>query len=130
MKIIYPAIFHKEGNQFWVEFPDLEGCHTYGENLEETLFYAKEALELHAATLLESGEKLNAPTDISSLDTDSNSFATLVYGDIDNYLSSGKAIKKTLTIPEWVNKLGIENNINFSQTLTDAILHQYMRETR
>ncbi len=127
MKIIYPAVFHKENNQYWVEFPDLEGCHTYGESLEETLFYAKEALELYAATLLENGEKLIPPTNISSIATDENSFATLIYGDIDNYLSSGKAVKKTLTIPEWVNQIGIEHNINFSQTLTDAILHQYMR---
>lgn len=127
MKIIYPAVFHKEDNQYWVEFPDLEGCHTYGESLEETLFYAKEALEVYAVTLLENGEKLNSPTNISSIATDDNSFTTLIYGDIDNYLSSDKAVKKTLTIPEWVNKIGIEHNINFSQTLTDAILHQYMR---
>ena len=128
MKIAYPAIFHNENGSYWVEFPDLEGCHTFGEKLDETLFNAKEALEVHAITLLESGEKLNTPSNICDLKTDDNSFTTLVYGDINNYLSSSKAVKKTLTIPEWVNRIGIEHNINFSQTLTDAILRQYTHE--
>ena len=124
MKIAYPAIFHKENGSYWVEFPDLEGCSTFGDQLDETLFNAKEALEVHTVTLVENGEKLNAPTNISDIKTDDNSFVTLIYGDINNYLSYNKAVKKTLTIPDWVNKIGIEHNINFSQTLTDAIIHQ------
>lgn len=125
MKLVYPAIFHNENGSYWVEFPDLEGCNTFGDTLDETLFNAKEALEVHAVTLLESGETLNKPCNISEIPTDDNSFATLIYGDIDNYLSSGKAVKKTLTIPEWVNNIGVEQHINFSKTLTDAIIQQY-----
>lgn len=128
MKLAYPAIFHNENGSYWVEFPDMEGCNTFGETLNETLFNAKEALEVHAATLLENGEKLKTPTDISSVKADNTSFVTLIYGDISNYLSSGKAVKKTLTIPEWVNNIGIEQHINFSQTLTDAIIQQYRHE--
>ena len=44
MLFIYPAIFHKENNSYWVEFPDLEGCQTYGDTLNETMEYAQEAL--------------------------------------------------------------------------------------
>lgn len=125
MKLAYPAIFHAEDNSYWVEFPDLIGCNTFGETLNETLFNAKEALEVHAVALLENGEKLNNPTKISDIKTDDNSFVTLIYGDISNYLNSGKAVKKTLTIPEWVNNIGMEQHINFSKTLTDAIIQQY-----
>ncbi len=47
MKKIYPAIFHEEENSYWVEFPDLEGCITQGETLEEAFSMAKEALALY-----------------------------------------------------------------------------------
>ena len=128
MKLAYPAVFHHENNSYWVEFPDLVGCSTFGDTLDETLFNAKEAMELHTVTLLENGEKLKSPSDISDIKTDENSFVTLIYGDISNYLSSGKAVKKTLTIPEWVNNIGVKHHINFSQTLTDAIINQYTHE--
>lgn len=47
MKKIYPAIFHKENDCYWVEFPDLEGCITQGATLEEAFAMAKEALALY-----------------------------------------------------------------------------------
>lgn len=47
MNRTYPAIFHKaqEGG-YWVEFPDIKGCVTQGETLEETFAFAKEVLAL------------------------------------------------------------------------------------
>lgn len=48
MKKIYPAIFHVEENGgYWVSFPDLEGCFTQGDTLEEAYSMAKEVLALH-----------------------------------------------------------------------------------
>lgn len=64
--------------------------------MNETLFNTKEALAVHAVTLLENGEKLNKPTPISDIKTDNISFVTLIYGDISNYLNPGKAVKKRL----------------------------------
>ena len=47
MKKTYPAIFYKENNSYWVEFPDLEGCLTNGETVELAFKNAKEALNLY-----------------------------------------------------------------------------------
>lgn len=45
---IYPAIFYKEDdNSYSVSFPDLEGCFSSGETLEEAFRMAKEALALY-----------------------------------------------------------------------------------
>ena len=44
MLFVYPAVFHKEDDAYWVEFPDLEGCQTYGGTLNETMACAQEAL--------------------------------------------------------------------------------------
>ena len=45
MKIQYPLRIHKaEDGGYWAEFPDLPGCVTEGDTLEETLDNAREAL--------------------------------------------------------------------------------------
>ena len=113
MLFIYPAIFHKENNSYWVEFPYLEGCQTYGDTLNETMEYAQEALY--------SNLPLAQPSDISSLSYGSDSFITLVTCDINRYKDT-KAVKKTLTIPAWLNERALAMNINFSQVLQEALL--------
>ena len=42
--ISYPALFHPDENGFWVEFPDLDGCVTEGNSLEDAKIMAKETL--------------------------------------------------------------------------------------
>ena len=58
MKLLYPAVFRKEGEAFWVEFPDLPGCQSCSDTFEETLGNAKESLEGWCLTVLESGKTL------------------------------------------------------------------------
>lgn len=122
MKLTYPALFHKEDGSLWAEFPDLEGCQTYGETIDETLKFAQEALEGYALALLENGKKLPPPSDIMTIKTDDNSFTSLVQADLSPYLKSSKAVKKTLTIPEWLNTQAVNQGINFSQILQDALI--------
>ena len=47
MKFLYYAIFEKDGDGFWLHFPDLPGCHTCGKNYEHARKMAKEALDLY-----------------------------------------------------------------------------------
>lgn len=121
MLIVYPAVFHKEDDAYWVEFPDLKGLNTYGDTLEETLEYAKEALEGYCITILESGEALPNRSDIVSLKlTEDNTFAALVSCELKDL--SQKSVKKTLTIPNWLNEAALKENVNFSQTLQEALM--------
>ena len=46
-KVSYPAVFHKENVGYWVEFPDLPGCFTQGDTLEESFRMAIDALVLY-----------------------------------------------------------------------------------
>lgn len=52
----------------------------------------------------------------------SDGFVSLVDIDLSAYFNQKKAVKKTLTIPEWLNEAAIEKGINFSQALQDALL--------
>ena len=121
MLFIYPAIFHKEDDAYWVEFPDLEGCQTYGGTLNETMACAQEALAGYLLTLLEENRELVPPSDVSAVSSGGDSFVTLVTCDINQYQDT-KAIKKTLTIPAWLNERAVSMGINFSQVLQEALM--------
>lgn len=120
MLFVYPAIFHKEDNTYWVEFPDLEGCHTYGSTINETMKEAQEALAAYLLTLLEQEKAIAAPSDISAINVN-DGFTSLVSCDINQY-NDTRAVKKTLTIPAWLNDRAISMGINFSQVLQEALI--------
>lgn len=120
MLFVYPAIFHNEDDAYWVEFPDLEGCHTFGNSITETMEAAQEALAGYLLTLLEQNKTIASPSDISTFHTD-DGFSSLVSCDINQYKDT-KAVKKTLTIPSWLNDRAMSMGLNFSQVLQEALL--------
>lgn len=126
MLFVYPAIFHNEDNAYWVEFPDLEGCQTFGNTINETMEYAQEALAGYVLVALENNTGLAVPSDITCITCNSDSFVTLVSCTIDQYKDT-KAVKKTLSIPSWLNERALAMNINFSQVLQDALLNKIQR---
>lgn len=121
MLTIYPAVFHKEDDSYWVEFPDLEGCQSFGETLSETMSMAQEALGLYVVDLLENDKSLPQPSDINTLKAEENAFITLVSVDANVYRRDTKAIKKTLSIPSWLNEEAEKKHINFSSLLQEAL---------
>jgi len=68
MKRTYPAILHEESPGFWAEFPDLVGCQTQGDTLEEIKHNAKEVLEGYLLTLRDNGEPF--PKALDNIETD------------------------------------------------------------
>lgn len=124
MKIMYPALFHEEESSYWVEFPDLIGCQSFGSSKEEIYYNAEEALEAFALALLEEKTPLPQSSDLRDIVTDAHSFSSYVTADLSAYLNKAKAIKKTLTIPAWLNEAACEKGINFSQVLQDSLLQK------
>ena len=123
MKYIYPAVFSPEDPGYSVEFPDLPGCCTCGDSLEESLSMAKDALSLFLVELEDEKQDIPEPSPIKSLSLEENSFASLINVDTTIYRQtlSNAAVKKTLSIPQWLNQAAIANGINFSQVLQDAL---------
>ncbi len=121
-KIFYPAVFTKEDNGYWVKFPDLPGCFTEGDSISEAYEMAQEAMGLWLET---ENRTFNYPeaSDITGIRTAENEQIVLVEFDPIEYLkrTSSKSVKKTLTIPEWLNTLAEEQNVNFSQVLQNAL---------
>jgi len=122
LKLFYPGVFYKENDSFWVEFPDLEGCQSFADTLEEIFENAREALAAYCATLLEQGKKLNPPTDIYKIQVPENAFVSLVDADL---IKKSQAVKKTLTIPSWLNEIAENNHVNFSGVLQEALMQKF-----
>ncbi|MDF2883729.1 MAG: hypothetical protein K0R54_4293 [Clostridiaceae bacterium] len=75
---IFPALFESEEQGYCVTFPDLPGCITQGDNLEEAYAMAKEALELHLYGMEEDGDNISKPTKPNKIKVDENSFVSLI----------------------------------------------------
>ena len=82
--LIYPAIFHKESEYYWVEFPDLEGCQSFADTLEEIYYSAKEALTGYLLTLIQIDKKIPIPSDIFCIEVPMGAFIFLVKSEIIN----------------------------------------------
>ena len=121
---LYPAIFSSDGNNgYTVTFPDLIGCVTEGDTLEEAVKMAEDALGIYLYTLSEEGEPFPEATNPINLKCAKDEFINIVIWDEKEYLkkTDNKAIKKTLTIPSWLNYKAEEHKINFSQVLQKAL---------
>ena len=130
----YPAIFYKEENGYSVIFPDLNYLATDGETLEQALAMSVDCLAGYLYSAKFDKEEIPAPSDLKAidpiqvakeLDTDAGEyFVNIVTVDVDEYAKShfNKSIKKTLSIPEWLNREALDKGINFSQVLQEALV--------
>lgn len=126
-KYVYPAIFEKEAEGgYSVYFPDVDGCYTQGDDLAEAIENAKDALCLVLYDREENGEDIKQASNINEIKTNETSFATLISVDTIEYRRyfDSKAVKKTLTIPNWLNVMSERANINFSSVLQKALLRE------
>ena len=129
MKLVYPACMYEENDgSYSVEVPDLKGCCTQGNTLQEALEMAQDAALGWILTSIEDDEEIPQASKIEDIELENeNGFKTLLLLDIDQYTQkygSKQSVKKTLTIPSWLNKRAEKIGVNFSQTLQDALLNK------
>jgi len=124
MKYVYPAIFTEETEGgFSVNFPDFESCYTCGDNLEHALSMAQDVLCLTLYNMEQNAVLAPKPSAIKGIDVSCNEFVNLVVCDTIEYRKfyDNKAVKKTLSIPSWLNNMAEKEEINFSHILQEAL---------
>ena len=133
MLSVYPACFYKEKEGgYSVIFPDLDHLSTCGDTLENAIEMAVDCLAGYLYTAKQEGETVPAPSDMSSIDVNEeyneyeSAFVNMVAVDVAEYAKKHfeKSVKKTLTIPSWLNEIAVANNVNFSQVLQSALKEQ------
>lgn len=123
-KLFYPAVFHRaEEGGFWVSFPDFPECFTEGDDMTRAYEMAVEAMGLALVSRKEEGEEIPSPTEIDKVDVEEGTLAIIEF-DMLKYQKkhNSRAVKKTLSIPEWLNEEATAMGVNFSQVLQEALL--------
>ncbi len=121
---IYPAVFdYSDESGISVTFPDLPGCLPCAESTEEAVKNAKEALQLHLYGMEEDGEAIPGPTSVGSIKLGEHQtlFLTEVFMPPFREKMRKRYVKKTLSIPAWLNAEAEHRGINFSQVLQTAL---------
>ena len=131
MKYAYPAVFTEEGNgQYSVNFPDFEetqyGCFTGGNNLNHAMEMANDALCLVLYDMEINNAAVPKASGVKDIKVADNEFVSLIACDTEWYkrFYDSKAVKKTLSIPSWLNTMAESQAINFSQILQEALKQQ------
>ena len=123
-KYVYPAVFTSEEKGYSINFPDLEGCFTCGDDLQDGLEMARDALALVLYGYEKEKKIIPKPTERNEIKVEEGEFVNYVMCDTMEYRKrfNNKAVKKTLTLPEWLNEEAMALGINFSQVLQEALL--------
>jgi predicted RNase H-like HicB family nuclease len=126
MKYVYPAILYPDDGKVGVSVPDLPGCHTFGDDKADALFMAKDAIEMWLWDAENKHESI--PGASETLPLEPGETLTLIAADTDEYrrCNDTRAVKKTLSIPAWLNHQAETANAPFSQIL-QQVLKVYLR---
>lgn len=115
--VFYPVIFHPEETGYSVSVPDVEGCYTQGETVSEAVAMAQDAIGL----LLEDCKAYPKPSNPAEIELQTGDFVVMVQFDEAAYKRQQKPVKKTLSIPAWLNEAAEDAHINFSGVLQEAL---------
>ena len=132
MLSIYPACFYKEKEGgYSVIFPVL-GIATCGDTIDEAMGMAVDCLAGYLYSAKIDKEEIPKPPKMEDVDINAeydeyeSAFVNMVAVDVEEYAKKHfeKSVKKTLTIPSWLNDLAIKEGVNFSQVLQNALKEQ------
>lgn len=133
----YPACFFKEEPGYSVIFPDLNYLSTCGDTIEDVFAMAVDCLAGYLFEAKKDGDVIPFPSALQSVSLEDvaqelelnnyqNAFVNIVTVDVEEYAKThfNKAVKKTLTIPQWLNDSATAAGLNFSQILQEALMQK------
>ena len=115
---VYPAIFHpNEDGSFTITYPDLPGCISEGKSLGNAMYMAQSALTQWIEYLTDKKQDVPMASGLGSLETEPGEFVNLIRADIKD----GRAVKRTVSIPKWMDDKVAETGLSLSRVLQDAL---------
>ena len=116
------AFLKEEDGGYSVRFPQLDGCFTQGDTFQDALRMAQDAMSLHLYGMEQDGEEIPSAV-LDGIQLCENEMAVLVTAWMTPFRDSmeNRAVKKTLTIPAWLNDAAEKRKVNYSQILQSAL---------
>lgn len=125
-KLFYPAVFHRaEEGGFWVSFPDLPECLTQGDDMTQAYEMAVDALGLCLVSKEQNKEPFPQPSEPDKVSVD-DGFLAVVEFDMAAYKkrTNPRAVKRTISLPGWLDEEATAKGVNFSQALQEALIEK------
>lgn len=118
MEFVYPAIFEQnEDGSYTITYPDLPGCISEGKTLSNAIDMAQKALIQWLEYLHDENQLIPIATDIKHLTVQADQFINLIKVEIRN----NKAVRRTVSIPSWLDTEATNAGISLSKILQDAL---------
>jgi predicted RNase H-like HicB family nuclease len=124
MVVVYPAIFHTNDDEsVTVTFPDLPGCVTEGKSVSNALYMARDALALWIDSTQMVGDQVPTPSSAQSVRVVEGEYVTLIDAETEIYARqrNNKAVKRTVSLPQWLDERAMMENISLSKELQAAL---------
>ena len=118
MEFIYPAVFHKnEDDSYTVIYPDLPGCISEGKTLGNAMYMAQAALVQWIAYLAEKSLEIPNASPARKIKTSNGDFVNLICAEVKD----ARAVKRTVSIPKWMDDKVAQSGLSLSRVLQDAL---------
>ena len=115
---VYPALFHpNDDGTFTVTYPDLPGCISEGKSLGNAMYMAQAALSQWIEYLADKRQDIPAPSAMAAVETEGGEFVSLIRADVKD----GRAVKRTVSIPKWMDDGAVRSGLSLSRVLQDAL---------
>ncbi len=119
---VYPAIFHSNGDEtYTITYPDLPGCISEGKSLANAMYMAQSALTQWIEYLTDKNYNIPKASNILDVETESNEFANLIRVDV----KESRAVRRTVSIPKWMDDKVSDAGLSLSRVLQDALLQKF-----
>lgn len=126
-KYSYPAVFTPLANGFFsIYFPDLENCRTCGNSLAESIMNAEDVLAYTLYDYEISDKLMPAPSSPGDISLHNGEFVNYIACDTLSYRKRfvNTAVRKTVSLPSWLNEEASARGLNFSQVLQEALIEK------
>lgn len=113
---VYPAKIREEDGEFILEFIDFPDLFISSEKKEDIIRDAQEVLALELIDCIDTGREIPSPTM-----AESDVIYVHVWLPYFKNLTKEVYVKKTVTIPAWLDLLAKERNVNFSACMVRGV---------
>ena len=122
MEYVYPAIFHSNyDGSYTITYPDLPGCISEGKTLANAIYMAQTALKQWMEYLADKKQDIPSASSIKDIIVGDRDFVNLIRAE----MRDGRAVKRTISIPQWMDDKAIKSGISLSRVLQDALVERF-----
>ena len=122
MEYVYPAVFHANNDEsYTITYPDLPGCISEGKTLGNAMYMAQSALTQWIEYHTDKNIELPQASKISDIKYNINEFVNLIRAEVKDNV----AIKRTISLPKWMDEKAKKSNLSLSKVLQDALYEEF-----